>query len=211
MEAVDPVGSSQTSFQPTRKAKGGDSLGKDDFLKILVTQLQNQDPTNPLNDKDFIAQMAQFSALEQMYNLNTTFQASQAMGLLGRPVEAKDPETGEAYVGLAEGFRLENGKALITVGDREVEIGNITHVSSEAQSVMGEMRMQAVGMIGKNVEASVPKLDKDGKGLVDPQTGEALYETVSGRVDVVRFEGDSSILLVGGREVGINDVVSVSS
>jgi hypothetical protein len=76
---------------------------------------------------------------------------------------------------------------------------------------MGQMRMQAVNMIGKHVEASVPKLDKDGKPVVDPQTGEALYETVSGRVDAVRFEGNSSILLVGDREVGINDVVSVSS
>lgn len=44
-------------------------LGKDEFIKILMTQLQNQDPLNPMEDKDFIAQMATFSSLEQMMNM----------------------------------------------------------------------------------------------------------------------------------------------
>ncbi|MDD4048304.1 MAG: flagellar hook capping FlgD N-terminal domain-containing protein, partial [Clostridia bacterium] len=49
-------------------------LDKDAFLKLLVTQLQNQDATNPVDDKEFIAQMAQISSLEQMQNLNQTFE-----------------------------------------------------------------------------------------------------------------------------------------
>lgn len=52
-------------------------MDKDAFLKLLVTQLKNQDPLNPMEDRDFIAQMAQFSSLEQMQNLNETFKSSQ--------------------------------------------------------------------------------------------------------------------------------------
>lgn len=57
-----------SSLQKERKT-GSDVLGKDDFLKILMTQLQNQDPLNPMQDKDFIAQMATFSTLEQITNM----------------------------------------------------------------------------------------------------------------------------------------------
>ena len=69
-------------------------LGKDDFLKLLITQLSNQDPTNPMEDTQFIAQMAQFSSLEQMTNMNESFtrmanliNAGQASSTLGKTVE----------------------------------------------------------------------------------------------------------------------------
>jgi flagellar basal-body rod modification protein FlgD len=75
-----------------RKAK--DTLGKDDFLKILVAQLTHQDPTQPMEDREFIAQMAQFSSLEQMQNLNKEFSrvanliaSSQAVNLMGKMVD----------------------------------------------------------------------------------------------------------------------------
>ncbi|MBL3647173.1 flagellar hook assembly protein FlgD [Bacillus vallismortis] len=60
------------------------SLGKDEFLKILMAQVQNQDPLNPVDDKEFISQMATFSSLEQMVNLNTT---------MAQFVEKQDPFT----------------------------------------------------------------------------------------------------------------------
>ena len=53
----------------TTARKVGDNLGKDDFLKLLMTQLQNQDPSSPMDNTQFIAQMATFSTLEQMVNI----------------------------------------------------------------------------------------------------------------------------------------------
>ncbi len=68
--------------QATREINN--QLGKDEFLKILIVQLQNQDPLRPMEDKDFIAQMAQFSTLEQMQNMAKDFESLKAMNLVGR-------------------------------------------------------------------------------------------------------------------------------
>lgn len=76
----------------TRVAKN--EMGKDEFLQILITQLTNQDPTEPMKDREFIAQMAQFSTLEQMTNMTGEFrqlgallQSGQAVSLLGKSVD----------------------------------------------------------------------------------------------------------------------------
>lgn len=63
-----------SNYQKEVKPAGSSALGKDDFLKLLITQLQNQDPSNPMQDKEFIAQMAQFSTLEQMTNMTSVMQ-----------------------------------------------------------------------------------------------------------------------------------------
>lgn len=73
----------------TVERKTGDKMGKDEFLKILVTQLQNQDPLNPMDDKEFIAQMAQFTALEQMQNVAKASMTQQATMMIGSYVKAE--------------------------------------------------------------------------------------------------------------------------
>lgn len=82
------------SLQEGRSIKS--NLGKNDFLKLLMTQLTHQDPTEPMKDRDFIAQMAQFSTLEQITNMNDEISkvfnlvsTSQAYSLLGKTVSVK--------------------------------------------------------------------------------------------------------------------------
>jgi len=84
-------------LHPERKPQ--QNLGKDDFIKLLITQLSYQDPTAPMQDKEFIAQMAQFSSLEQMTNMSADFakltamlSGSEANGALGKNVELLDGE-----------------------------------------------------------------------------------------------------------------------
>ena len=92
------VDSINKALSGTREAN--QNLGKDDFLQLLITQLTHQDPTQPMEDREFIAQMAQFSTLEQMTNMNEGFTtlsnmlaSNQAMGLLGKTVDIIDGET----------------------------------------------------------------------------------------------------------------------
>jgi len=84
-------------LNPTRQPQ--QNLGKDDFLKILITQLSYQDPTAPMEDKEFIAQMAQFSTLEQMTSmagdfskLTSMLMGSEASTALGKNVELVEGE-----------------------------------------------------------------------------------------------------------------------
>ena len=87
-----------TNLQPKKIADEANNgaLGKDDFLKILMTQLQNQDPSKPMEDKEFISQMAQFSSLEQMTNMSQSFQKmgkqidkNFSFSLIGKTVEVQ--------------------------------------------------------------------------------------------------------------------------
>lgn len=95
------------------------ALGKDQFLQLLITQLKHQDPINPVEDKEFIAQLAQFSSLEQMQNLNTTLgdmmlaqqkltALGQATTMIGKEVELFTKE-GESLFGTVSGVQFKNG------------------------------------------------------------------------------------------------------
>lgn len=99
------------------------TLGKDDFLKLLVGQLKNQDPLNPTSDTDFIGQMAQFSQLEQTSNMATANaelvqqqSGARAVALLGRTVTYPDAATGVSTTGVVERVEWNAGTPSLTVG-----------------------------------------------------------------------------------------------
>jgi flagellar basal-body rod modification protein FlgD len=108
-------------------------LGKDDFLKILITQLSQQDPTNPMKDQEFIAQMAQFSSLEQMKNISTgisRMEAKQSYSVVGKIVSGPDLVTGEDVVGVAGAIFFDaEGKTYVRVNGRTIDIEKINLIS----------------------------------------------------------------------------------
>jgi flagellar basal-body rod modification protein FlgD len=109
-------------------------LGKDAFLKILITQLSNQDPLDPLKDKDFIAQMAQFSTLEQMTNMNKSIEQMVAMNkasavsYIGRVIEYTDDEGLPAYSTVGY-VRFEDGQIILNTTDGDVPLEKVISVA----------------------------------------------------------------------------------
>ncbi len=77
------------SSQETEAKKKDNTLGKEAFLQLLVTQMKYQDPLNPADDTDFIAQLAQFSSLEQLQNLNQSFSDTGALNMVGKTATVK--------------------------------------------------------------------------------------------------------------------------
>lgn len=76
-----------TDADTTPVAKKQDDMGKDDFLLLLITQLKNQDPLNPVKDTEFIAQLATFSSLEQARATSRSMEHAAATGMIGKLVE----------------------------------------------------------------------------------------------------------------------------
>ncbi len=118
------------------KSASNGELGKDDFLKLFVAQLQHQDPMNPMSDSDFMGQMASFSSLEQISNLaavNTQMAANltsnSAIGLIGRTVSYVDAND-EIHTGVVEKVTTAGGTPSLTVaGIDGIDPSTITQVA----------------------------------------------------------------------------------
>jgi flagellar basal-body rod modification protein FlgD len=130
--AKDPI----TGLDMNRNA-GKKSLGADDFMKILMTQLTAQDPMNPMKDTEFIAQMANFSSLEQMRTLSQSFtayssgqQMATAPLYLGCDVTVKDPSapTGEIK-GTVQSVTVKDGKPALVIDGKTYDPKLISNIS----------------------------------------------------------------------------------
>ncbi|EIM08488.1 flagellar hook assembly protein [Planococcus antarcticus DSM 14505] len=134
----------ETTPNPAAKSDPQNSLGQDAFLKILVTQMQHQDPMEPLKDTEFIGQMAQFTSLEQLTNLNKTmtqFVNNQGAAslvdyshLIGTSVKwQSDTESGE---GIVKALSSKDGVlwAELEGSDVQVPIDSIIHIGKTEES-----------------------------------------------------------------------------
>jgi flagellar basal-body rod modification protein FlgD len=108
------------------------TLGQDDFLKLLVAQMTQQDPLNPKADIDFIAQMAQFSSLEQTRSMPRGMDVLQANSLLGRTVTLNDD--GETVMGVVSAVHIEEGTPHIVVGGRSYELKQVLDIEQTAEN-----------------------------------------------------------------------------
>ena len=134
---VTSIKSTGTSGAGTQDVSGTNAqMGKDQFLKLFVAQLQHQDPMNPMEDGDFMGQMASFSTLEQVTNMAaanqaiaTNLQLSQSVGLIGRTVTWMD-ESDATHTGVVEKVTQIDGTSVLTVSGTEgVDPATITQIA----------------------------------------------------------------------------------
>jgi flagellar basal-body rod modification protein FlgD len=137
--AIDEIIKAQEASKSDRNVSN--ELGKDDFLKLLITQLQHQDPLQPMEDQDFIAQIAQFSSLEQMQNLNNSFSYSMGFSLMGKYISAAvtNEKTGEIRIvdGEVSAVHSKSGVVYLVVDGQDVPLDKISHVSETPLEYQG--------------------------------------------------------------------------
>ncbi|OPH61936.1 flagellar hook capping protein [Paenibacillus ferrarius] len=124
------------------KEKDKTTLGKDDFLKILITQLQNQDPTQPLQDKEFIAQMAQFTSVEQLTNMAGEMKLMRqslgfVSGLIGKSITWTDIDSSgasEEKSGIVDSITFKDGNQYANVKGVEIPLDKLKKIENVGES-----------------------------------------------------------------------------
>jgi len=136
MTTINPDSTIKSTEELLPKSASNGELGKDDFLKLFVAQLQHQDPMNPMNDSDFMGQMASFSSLEQISNLAAVnaqmaanLSSTSAIGLIGRTVSYVDAND-QIHTGVVEKVTTAGGTPSLTVaGVDGIDPSTITQVA----------------------------------------------------------------------------------
>ena len=138
------VSSTQSSSSTQKSSEKNNSMGKDDFLQLLVSELRNQDPLSPVDNKDTMAQLAQFSSLEQMTNIATAITGlsqllsqqsemtlfSQAASFIGKEVSWMDSD-GKVQSGVVESIGWgDDGSIKLKVGDQVIDMYAVGIVSA---------------------------------------------------------------------------------
>jgi flagellar basal-body rod modification protein FlgD len=128
------------------------ALDKDAFMELLVAQLQNQDPLEPASNEEFIGQLASFSSLEQLENLNGNImtmvmlnqsnallgQMTEGSALIGQAVSWTDAETGVSGSGVVDSVKILEGMAFLNVGGEDVALIDVTEVLGSGATDAGD-------------------------------------------------------------------------
>jgi flagellar basal-body rod modification protein FlgD len=220
---MDPIAPIQSSPFPTREAnvqEAVSALGSDVFLRLLVTQLQNQDPTNPTQNEDFVAQLAQFSTLEQTTSTNDLLEQ-----LISQNVQRTQ-------------FDLVNliGRTVVSEGDT-VSLGE-TDQPILAYALSGTASRVTIDVLGKNgqilrsIQSESPGtagahqvqwdgLDEDGDRLPEG-VYQFIVKAVNGnqepvsnftfareRVSNIIFGTEKPVVLQSGKTLNTQDIISI--
>lgn len=138
MSAIGPAAAAGTTpltgTQSTAQT-GMSGLTQNDFLQLLVAQMQNQDPTNPMSSDQFLQEMASFTEVVDLAQIQQTENsvlanevANQGLMLLGRTVSAVDPANGQTVSGTVSALTMVGGQPMLSVGQSQVPVSAVVSV-----------------------------------------------------------------------------------
>jgi flagellar basal-body rod modification protein FlgD len=211
-------------------SNAGKELGKDDFLKLLVTQLRYQDPLNPMENTEFVSQLAQFRSLESGANiesaikeLNESFKGTveaqkysaqsitntSAISLIGKNVRLKQNSIQwEAKAGVTVPIRVhlgENSSAIVELLDGD---GNVVK-TLEAEGKDSQNSVE-LSWDGSTDLGEVAKAGKYTIRIAGEDKDPSLYAFVQDVVEGVRFSSSGALIKIDGRELSIGNVLDVA-
>ncbi|WP_019532538.1 flagellar hook capping FlgD N-terminal domain-containing protein [Paenibacillus ginsengihumi] len=195
---VWPYYSSINVRKAGKQETGNANLGKDEFLKILIAQLSNQDPTQPLEDREFIAQMAQFTSVEQMTTIASEMKLLRqsigfASNLIGKSIvwETRDDDGNvEKHSGIVDSISLKDGKQYANVGSLQALLEDIVSIAEAAQQAPDPS-----GSTGQPDSDAAP-------GDPVPDNGASGSNHEAGSVDPAPGDSEASSVPAGGEAAG---------
>lgn len=221
MSFISPIATDSTG--KPRQTGSLQTLGRDDFLKLLVTKLEYQDPLNPMQDENFVAQLAQFSSLEQMYNISEGIQKSNewgllqsqsinnvmASGLIGREVQAN--YSGTYYDG-------ENNPRISFTSDTAATDVKITITDNQGNRI--------ATLTQGSIPAGASSIEWDGRDSRGNKVAAGHYNiaveatdasgatfnpkmSLVGIVESIFYRDGAAYLSVGGVEISLGDVAAI--
>ncbi len=200
------------------------SLGKEEFLKLLVVQLQNQDPLSPMESQDFSAQLAQFSSVEQLTNIDSNLETSiQTDVVLSQTINNTLATTliGKQVTAAGNQVQLVEGKTTNVPFELQSDAQEVTiTITDQAGNVVRRLEGQNVGSGIQSLEWD--GLDDDGVELAegvytfDVQAKDAAGDEIvtqpliRGIAGSLMYNGGSAVLRIGDLNVGFGDVLEIS-
>lgn len=220
VSALQALQQSGTTTTASSSSTSSDTVDQNTFLKIFLAQMQNQDPLNPMSGTDFTSQLAQFSSLEQLYNVNTNLQSLQtsagdsaryqAMDFCGKEVTANGDQLSLGQDGSATGAFQLQGQADCTVQVTDSS-GNVLRTIPLGTLAAGQQTFSWDGLdsSGNRLAAgtytfSVNATDSTGASVT-------AGTMVTGTVTRVNLEGSSPILYVGDIPVDLSSVLDIDT
>lgn len=217
------INTNQIYSATSNQTGGSQAMGKDEFLKLLIAQLKNQNPLSPTGGQEFASQLAQFSSVEQLTGINDSIQGSTQADLI--LTQAVNNTLATNFIG-KEVLSLGDIVTLVSGGSPSVnfslndyatdvtvkiydETGNLVRTieTSGLESGLQSLQWDGKDADGNELAGGNYRFEVQAKDANDDTVG--VTELTKGIVSTIRYSNGQAVLIVNGKEVALADVLEI--